>query len=381
MRIHGAVIVVALAIGACKNGDGGAGGGGGGGDTGEIVVGEVGSMTGEAATFGQDTHRGAEMAVDEVNEAGGIKGRKIRLVTEDDQSRPDEAATAITKLITVSGAAAILGEVASTRSLAMAPIAQRNKIPMISPSSTNEQVTKKGDYIFRVCFIDPFQGLVMAKFARSSRNFDRVAILRESTADYSVGLADVFAREFTKMGGQIVADRAYTNADTNFTGPLTAIKDANPQAIFVPGYYNHISLIARQARELGMTMPLLGGDGWDSAELDRNALNGAFYSNHYSPEDPSPTIQRFIADYRRRHDVVPNGLSALGYDAARVLFDAMKRATSWDSAAVRDAIAATRDFDGVTGRITLDEHRNAVKPAVVLRVEPSGDKYVETIRP
>jgi branched-chain amino acid transport system substrate-binding protein len=324
------------------------------------------------------------MAVDEVNAAGGLLGRPVRVIVEDDQGRPEEAQTVVTKLITSDRVVAVLGEVASSRTLAAAPVAQSNGVPMVSPSSTNPAVTEVGDYIFRVCFIDPFQGLVMAKFARNSLGVTNVAVLRDIRNDYSVGLADVFVENFTQMGGTIVADESYSEGDTDFSAQLTAIRSRSPQAIFVPGYYTEVGLIARQARSLGITAPLLGGDGWDSPsliEIGGEALEGSYFSNHYSVDDPSPAIQKFVTDYRTRFGETPDALAGLGYDAAMILFDAITRAGSTDGAAIRDALAQTSGFAGVTGTITLDANRNAVKPAVVLEVRDGRLAYVETIDP
>jgi branched-chain amino acid transport system substrate-binding protein len=245
-------------------------------------------------------------------------------------------------------------------------------------------VTQVGDYIFRVCFIDPFQGLVMAKFARESLGLTRVAILRDIRNDYSVGLANVFAENLRTMGGTISSDQSYSEGDTDFSAQLTAIRASNPEAIFIPGYYTEVGLIARQARALGLNVPLLGGDGWDSpalVEIGGAALNGSYFSNHYSQDDPSPAIQSFVAAYEQRFGSKPDALAGLGYDAAMLLFDAMERAGTTEGAALRDAIAATTNFTGITGQITLDANRNPIKPAVVLEVKDGALAYVETIMP
>jgi branched-chain amino acid transport system substrate-binding protein len=353
-------------------------------DKNEILVGEFGSFTGTTATFGQSTHNGIMLAFDEVNAAGGIGGKKIRVISEDDQSKPEEAATAVTKLIHQNRVSAVLGEVASSRSLAAAPIAQAQKVPMISPSSTNPKVTQVGDYIFRVCFIDPFQGSVMAKFAANTLKAKRVAILYDVRNDYSVGLRQYFTNTFKGLGGQIVAEQSYSEGDSDFRAQLTQLKSSNPEAIYVPGYYTEASTIARQARELGITAPLLGGDGWDSPklfEIGGKAIEGSYISNHYSTQDPSPAIQKFVADYKAKYGAVPDALAALGFDAAKILADAMRRAGSSEGPKVREAIAATVDFPGVTGKITIDKDRNAVKPAVVLKVADGKFQYMETISP
>lgn len=360
------------------------GGGGGQQESGEILVGEYGSLTGTTATFGISTRNGIELAMDEVNNGGGVLGKKIRVIVEDDQGKPEEAQTVVTKLINKDRVVAVLGEVASSRSLAAAPVCQSNRIPMVTPSSTNPRVTQIGDYIFRVCFIDPFQGLVMAKFATNTLKIKKVAVLRDIRNDYSVGLANVFVENFTKMGGTIVADESYGEGDTDFSAQLTSIKSKDPEGIFIPGYYTEVGLIGRQARKLGIRVPLMGGDGWDSPklwEIGGESLNDCYYSNHYSVDDPSPAIQKFVSDYRNRYNQVPDALAALGYDAARILVEAFRRAGTTEAAKVRDALAETKEFPGVTGKITIDKDRNAVKSAVVLRVKNGKAGYVETISP
>lgn len=350
----------------------------------EILIGEVGSLTGSEATFGTSTRDGIDLAIKQINSEGGIKGKKLRVIVMDDQGKPEEAATAVTKLITQDKVTAILGEVASSRSLAMGPIAQSHKVPMVTPSSTNPKVTQVGDYVFRVCFIDPFQGSVMAKFATDTLKVKKAAILRDIKNDYSVGLANFFTETFKKTGGEVVVDQSYSAGDVDFKSQLTSIKGKNPEVIFVPGYYTEVGLIARQARELGIKAPLLGGDGWDSTKLTEiggNALNGSYFSNHYSPDDKSPTVQKFIADYKAMFGAVPDGLAAMGYDAAMVLADAMKRAPTLSNEAIRDALAETKAYPGVTGKITIDKNRDAVKSAVVIEIKPSGFTFKETIDP
>ena len=349
-----------------------------------IKVGEVGSMSGSEATFGTATHQGIKLAVDQINATGGIKGKKLEVVSLDDQGKPDEAATAMSKLITQDNVSAILGEVASSRSLAMAPIAQQYKVPMITPSSTNPKVTQMGDYIFRVCFIDPFQGKVMAKFAAENLKMKKIAVLRDVKNDYSVGLANFFIDTFKALGGKILVDQSYSAGDVDFKAQLTAIRAQNPEAIFVPGYYTEVGLIARQARELGITVPLLGGDGWDSPKLKEiggDAMSNSYFSNHYSSEDKSPVVQEFITKFKAAFGEVPDGLAAMGYDAAEVLADAMKRAPTLKNEDVRLALAQTKDYPGVTGRITIDQNRDAVKSAVVLKVDKGDFKYQTTINP
>lgn len=392
------LVCLSLGAGGCKNNDtSGSGGSGSTGGTGgttastttnaaeqntsgdEILVGEYASMTGDTSTFGTQSDAGVKYAIEELNAAGGVLGKKFKVELQDDQSKPDEAKTVAQRFASDKNMVAVIGEVASTRSKIAAPEFQRAGIPMISPSSTNPEVTQVGDFIFRVCFIDPFQGYVMAKFAREDLKAGKVAIMREQSSDYSVGLADVFKDEFTKMGGQITADVSYNSKDSDFRSQLTQLKDVD--AIFIPGYYNNIGTIARQAREQGIKVPLLGGDGWDSDKLVAGAggaggaLEGSYFSTHYSPDDKSARVQDFVKKYKEKHNgETPAALVAQGYDAMMLLADAIKRANSTDRQKVRDALAETKNYEAVTGMITLDENRNATKSAVVLQIK--GDKFV-----
>jgi branched-chain amino acid transport system substrate-binding protein len=340
---------------------------------GEIVIGEYGSLTGAEATFGVSTHNGIMLALDEINGGGGVNGRKIRVITEDDQSKAEEAANAVTKLISQNNVVAIIGEVASSNSLAAAPICNSNKVPMITPSSTNPKVTEVGDYIFRMCFIDPYQGEAMANYLSRQAGMKNAAILIDNKSDYSTGLAEFFERTFVANGGKIVIKQSYSKGDSDFRSQLTAIKGANPQVIFVPGYYNDIGQIAIQARDLGMQQPLAGGDGWESPkliEIGGKALEGCFYSNHYHVDDPSPSVREFVQKYEERFGAKPDSLAALGYDSTRVLADAIKRAGTTDGPKLRDAIAATKGFSGVTGIINLGPDRNPIgKKLVVLEIK------------
>lgn len=360
-----------LAAGCAKKGD-------------EIVIGEYASMTGGTATFGQSSHRGAALATEEINAAGGLLGKKIRLVTEDDQSRPEEAKTAVLKLIKQNQVTAIIGEVASSRSLAAAPECQKNKIPMISPASTNPKVTEIGDYIFRTCFVDSFQGEGMAKFAREKLGLSKVAVLKDVKNDYSVGLADFFEKTFKAIGGEIVGVESYSEGDIDFRAQLTSIKGKNPDGIFVPGYYTEVGLIARQARELGITVPMMGGDGWDSAktlEIGGAAVNGCYFSNHYAVDDPDPKIQGFIQKFKVKYGETPDAMAVLGYDAASLLYDAIKRAGSEDPTKIRDALAATKDFAAISGALTMDASRNAKKKLVILKIDNGAIKFNSEVQP
>ena len=350
-----------------------------------IEVGEFASLHGSEAAFGQSSHKGTVLAIEQINAAGGVLGKKIDLISEDNQSKAGESATIVKKLITRDHVVAVLGEVASGRSLEAAPICQGNKIPMISPSSTNPKVTQTGDYIFRVCFTDPFQGKLLSEFARTTLKAKKVAILSDVAAPYSVGLAQYFREPFLAGGGQVVVAQKYSSHDKDFRGQLTAIKAANPDAIFVPGYYTEAGLIVLQARQLGITVPLFGGDGWEAPELidtAGRALEGTYYSTHYSPEADSPLVKDFVKKFQARFSgETPDAMAALGYDSAMVLVDALKRAGTTDSAKLRDAIAATKDLECVTGKTTLGTDRNPTKSAVIVTVKDGKFKYVETISP
>jgi len=352
---------------------------------GPIKIGVYGDLSGQTSSFGQSTRNGSQMAADEINAAGGINGRQVQLIHEDDQGEPGKAATVVAKLINQDQVRALIGEVASSNSIAAAPNAQEAKVPMISPSSTNPKVTQIGDYIFRVCFIDPFQGEVMAKFAFNSLKAKKAAILFDSNSDYSKGLIQFFKAAFTKLGGTIVIEKAYAQRDRDFTGQLTAIRDTTPDVIYVPGYYQEVGVIAKQTKQLGIKAPLLGGDGWDSPQLwdlGGDALNGNYISNHYSVDDPTPVIQDFVKRYKAKYNgIAPDAIAALGYDATMVMADAIKRAGGTECVALRDAIAQTANYKGITGVITLNSERNAVKPAVVLELKDKKFVYRETINP
>ncbi len=358
-----------------------------------IVIGEVDSMTGNEATFGIDTYRGVALAIQEINEKGGIRGKTIELVTSDVQGRPDEGARAISKLVTQNKAVAIITGATSSNAMAMAPIAQQSQVPLVATAATNPKLTQLGDFIFRVCFIDPFQGEVMAKFASEHLHLNKVAILRDIRSDYSIGLADIFTsvfksaaqRENSKEIQKEIIDQSYSGGDIDFRSQLTAIRSRKPEAIFVPGYYTDVSLIARQARELGITVPLLGGDGWDSPKLKEiggGSLSGSFFSNFYTPDDPKPAVLEFSAKFKKLYGVAPDGSAAMGYESARLLIDALQRAKSFSPHDIRAALAATQNFDTLNGKMSIDQNRNAAKSAVVLKIDRDGTpKYWVTINP
>ena len=349
-----------------------------------IQVGFFGALTGPTATFALSGKNGSTLAADQINAAGGVLGKRIEFVIEDDRGEASEAASAVSKLITRDHVVALIGENASSRTLAAAPIAQSYGVPIISPSSTNVEVTKKGDYIFRVCFIDSYQGGVLSTFAFHTLNARSAAMLVDARNDYSVGLAAAFRQAFEKEGGRVVGELKYSEGDSDFSAQLTAIGALHPDVLVVPGYYTDAGLVARQAKSLGVGATLLGADGWDSpklAEIGGPAMEGAYFSNHYSVDDPSPAVRRFVDAYHKRYGADPDSIAALSYDAVRLLADAIRRAGSTEGKRVRDALAETKDFEGVTGRITMDADRNPIKPAVILKVEGGRFRFVTSVAP
>ena len=353
-------------------------------DRSPIKIGFFGDLSGPTFNFGQSAKNGMLMAVDQINQAGGIDGRQIDVVIEDDYGSPERAAELTGKLITQDRVVAIVAGGTSGNSRAAAPKAQASHVPMISPSSTDPAVTQVGDYIFRACFVDAFQGQVMAKFATQTLNAKKAAILFDFNSPYGRGLTEYFELNFAKLGGQIVAKQSYMQGDVDFKGQLSTIQSNEPDVIYIPGYYGDVAVIAKQARAVGLKQPLLGGDGWDAPELwqlSGDALNVSHITTHYSVDDPSPAIQTFVTDYKLRYgNLIPDAHAALAYDAARVLFAAIEKAGP-DSQKIRNAMAETKNFPGVTGVISIDADRNAVKPAVVLKLQDGQYIYQETIQP
>jgi branched-chain amino acid transport system substrate-binding protein len=349
-----------------------------------IVVGEFGSMTGSQATFGVSTDNGIKLAVDACNAKGGVNGRPIKLVVMDDAGKQQEAISCVTHLVEQDHAVAILGEVASSLSLAGGQVCQRLGVPMISPSSTNAKVTQIGDMISRVCFIDSFQGMIDAKFAVEQLKLNTAAILYNKAQAYSTGLKGDFGRAFTKMGGKILAMPSYQDGDNDYSAQLTAIKDANVQFVYIPGYYTDVVNIARQARQMGITVPLIGSDGWSSDQLKNagTALDGCYFSDHYAKEDNRPIAEEFRAKYKAMFNgAEPDSMAACGYDAALLLFDAASRAKSLSGADLAAAINSTKDLHGVTGDITIDAQRNAKKGLVMQQVKNGEYSFYSRVEP
>lgn len=350
-----------------------------------IKVGHYASTTGKEATFGLSTDNGVKLAVKEINAAGGLNGKKIELITYDDKGESKEAGTAVTRLITNDKVVAVLGEVASSLSLAGGAVCQQYGVPMISPSSTNPRVTAGRDMVSRVCFTDDQQAYALAKFVRENLKLTKAAILFDQTQAYSKGLRDDFTKTFKEMGGTIVSEQTYSGGDQDFSAQLTTIKGTNPEIVFAPGYYTDGGNIALQARKLGVNVPLLGGDGWDSEQLGaigKDAIEGSFYSNHSAPDQPNSNIGEFIAKYKAEYSgQTPDALTGLGYDAMMVLFDSMKRAKSLGGKDLAKAISETKNFKGVTGIITIDKNRNAQKPIVIVKMKKGQPTWVANVEP
>lgn len=348
-----------------------------------IRLGFLAPLTGAQATFGQEALHGARLAVDEINTAGGVLERPLVLTTRDTASLADRTSPGVIQLIETEDVAAVIGEIATDRTLLAAPEAQARGIPLITPGSTNEQVTAVGDQIFRVCFTDLFQAEVMARFARSIQ-VERAAVLFDPSSPYSAGLAKIFKERFTGAGGTLVAEETYQAGDDGFTRQLDAIRAKNPEVVFLPSYYPEAARIIREARQLGLDAPFLGTDGWDSPEflaVGGSAVDNCYFSGHFSAENQSPRVQAFVTAYTRQFGSAPPPLAALSYDAVYLVADALRRAGSTAATPLREALAATRDFDGVTGHITLDADRNPAKSAVITRVESGTFTYLETIDP
>ncbi len=348
-----------------------------------ILIGGVAPVTGPAATYGKSTKQGYDMALEEWNAKGGVLGRPVKMIFEDDKADPTEAANAFSKLINENHVVAIVGSVTSSCSLAGAPIAQRNKVPMITPTSTNPKVTEQGDYIFRACFIDPFQGTVAAKFVYNNLKARKVGVIYDIGQDYNTGLAEFFKKEFENLGGQIVAYEGYPDGTTDFNTQLTKILDNKPDVIYSPNYYNDDGLIAKQARSLGFKGPIVGGDGWDSPDLVKiggDAVNNCYFTNHFSKDSKSPIVQDFVKKYKEKYGEAPDALAALGYDAMNIMLTAIKNAGSTDGEAIKNALMNI-DYQGVTGHIKFDKDRNPIKSAVIIKIENGKQVYVTTINP
>ncbi|MBI4911683.1 MAG: ABC transporter substrate-binding protein [Acidobacteria bacterium] len=365
-----------LLLGACKPGGN------------ELKIGVSAPLTGDISALGQSTKNAALLAQDEANAAGGLsvggKTLKVRFVVEDDENKPESTATVFQKLINQDRVVAIIGSQSSKCANAGAPIAESAGIPQVTPWATNPNVTKGRKFVFRACFIDPFQGKVVAQFAAGRLKARTAAVLYDIASDYNKGIAEVFRDEFAKLGGTLAGFETYNTKDTDFSAQLTKIKAAKPDVLFLPNYFNEVPLQVQQARKLGITAPILGGDGWDNPELVKlggGVMDGASFSNHYSPDTSDPGAQAFIAKYKARFGSVPDAAAALTYDAAQLLFKAAGTAGKAEPRALRDALAATSGFKGVTGTITYGGSGDPVKGAVMIRIENGRFVFDSAVNP
>ncbi|SHJ59667.1 ABC transporter substrate-binding protein [Propionispora hippei] len=356
----------------------------------EIRIGGNFELTGGVADYGKQSLNGIMLAIKEANDAGGVLGKKIVLVQADNKSEASEAANAATKLITQDKVSAMLGPITSSNAIAALQISQDNKVPLVTPTGTNTKITVDDNgqvrpYAFRGCFIDPFQGIVMANFATKTLHAKTAVIYIDSSSDYSKNLAESFTESFTKNGGQIIGKEAFLQKDQDFKATLTKIKSLNADIIFIPAYYEEVGKIVKQARELGINVPLLGTDGWDNAKITEIAgagpLNNTFFSNHYSAEDKDPRVVKFVEDYKKEYNEAPSAFSALGYDTALMLIDAIKRAGSDDPEKIREALEKTKDLQVVTGILTLDANHNPIKSAVVVEMKDGKQVFKEKVNP
>jgi branched-chain amino acid transport system substrate-binding protein len=350
----------------------------------EIKVAILAPLSGPVPTFGVSTRDGALLAIEEWNAKGGVLGRQIRAIVEDSQCTADPAVNAANKVIDTDGVKFIVGEVCSSASIPVSEIAEEKGIVQISPTSTNPTVTLNlngttKQYVFRACFIDPFQGLVMAKFALG-QGHQTAFLMFDQGNDYVRGLSEAFEAAFTENGGTIVGKESYTKNDTDFSAILSKVAASDADVLYLPDYYNIVNLVAAQAKEKGVTAAMMGGDGWDSADLDVAASEGGFYSNHYSPDDTRAIVQDWVKNYSAKYGSTPDALATLGYDATNLLLAAIDKAGTDDPAVVKDALAAI-EWEGVSGKITFDEFHNPIKAAAVLQVKDGKIVFVESVAP
>ncbi|MCX7779747.1 MAG: ABC transporter substrate-binding protein [Negativicutes bacterium] len=357
----------------------------------DLKIGLLNEMTGGNATMGTSAVNGAKLAIKEANAKGGVLGKQIKAVIADNKSEPSEAANAMTKLVTQDKVVAVTGVFASSNAIAASSVAEANRVPFLAVGATNPKVTvdeksgKVKDYTFRVCFIDPFQGTVGANFVLQTLKLNKAVTLIDNSSDYSKGLAAFFKDAFTRAGGVVLAEEAYLQKDQDFKTILTKVKALNPEIIYVPGYYEEVGKIVKQAREIGIAVPIIGGDGWDSPKLTEiataAALNNTFFTNHYAVDDTSAASRAFVDTYRREYGQAPDAMAVLAYDAANILIDAIKRANSADPGKIREALAATKDFPAITGTTTLNATHDAVKSAVVIEMKDGRQLYRTTVKP
>ncbi len=371
----------ALMLGGILTGCGGGGGGDKKAAATEIPIGANFELTGNVANYGTATYEGLALAIDEINASGGVNGKKIKLIKADTKSETSEAVTSATKLIADDKVKVLVGPATTAPVIAETQIATEHKVPILAPCATSAKVTvengKVQPYVFRSCFIDPQQGDVMAKFASDNLKAKTAVIYLDSSSDYSKSLGAVFKEKFEAAGGKVVMEEAFLQKDQDFKATLTKIKTANADVIFVPAYYEEVGKIVKQAREMGITQPLLGTDGWDDTKVadiaGKDALNNTYFCTHYSDKDDS--VKPFLEAFKKKYNHAPNVFAALGYDAGKVLIDAIKRAGSDDSEKITKAIAETKDLKAGTGTISMDKNHNPIKQAVILE-NKGGDRLV-----
>lgn len=354
------------------------------GDSSTINIGAIGPLSGKSSTYGQSVKNGAELYIEEVNNNGGIEGKELKLIFEDDQGEQNVAINAFNKLVDSDKVVAILGGVTSAPTLAIAPKATTVKVPLITPTGTEPNITKNGgEYVFRGCYIDSYQGSILANYAGNDLKAKKAAVLYNVASDYSKGIADSFKADFEKLGGKVTQFLTYGNDDKDFNAQLTKIKNDNPEIIVLPDYYNIVGLIAKQARDMGITAKFLGGDGWESEELYKiggSAVNGALYVNHYFKGDSDETVKAFVESYKKKYNAEPDAFAALSYDTTKILVEAIKNAKSTEGEAIKNALK-DMNLKGVTGEIYFDENRSAIKGATIVQVDGEKTKLVTKIAP
>ncbi len=354
----------------------------------EMKIGLITPLSGDVKTFGESVKNAFEIAVEEQNAKGGVAGMKVAAVIVDDRNDPTEASNAANLLINQHGVKAIVGSVTSKTTIPVSDLAQSFRIPTITGTATNPKVTvadgKRKDYMFRACYTDSFQGTVMAKFSRDTLGAKTAAVLYDASNDYSKGIAEVFRDAFSRMEGKVAAYESYGKDDVDFSALLTKVKAADPDVLFLPDYYNKVGLIAKQAREKGLKATLIGPDGWDSPELVKvggDAIEGGYFSNHYSPEDARPDVANWVKKYREKFQQTPDALGTLTYDATNMLLEAIRKANSDDPGKIRDALASLKGFEGVTGTFTMDENGDPIKSAVIIQIRDGKQKFLQIVNP
>lgn len=370
------------AFSGCSNtGDGGSASGGSDSDT--IRIGGLAPLTGDAASYGVAVNNAIQMAVEDINANGGIDGKQIEYIYYDEKGDTTEATNAYNKLVQDDKVVAIIGDVTTKPTLAVAQTSQQDNIPIITATATAAEVTLTGPNIFRACFTDPFQGELMASYASEKLGATKVAVLSDMADDYSSGIAEAFVAKAEELGMQVVADEKYQDGDVDFKSQLTNIKGQNPDVLFLPVYYEDLRLISAQAKEVGVTAQLCGADGWDSVltdNFDSSVLNGGVFCSQYSTESTDERVQNFISAYKEKYEMDPNMFAVLAYDATNMMAQAISDAGSTDSQAIIDAMAAL-EYDGLTGRMTFDEDRNPQKSAVIVSIQDNAYKFVENYDP